>query len=97
MLVQLPLHLDTLPGSPTAQHLHHALAQHYAGSPWVTVEPATPDLKLDAVALADTNKMELRVFANEEAGHSVLVARLDNLGKGASGAAVQNLKLMLGL
>jgi N-acetyl-gamma-glutamyl-phosphate reductase len=97
MLVQLPLHLDTLPGRPSAQDLHTALAKHYAGSEWVTVEPATPDLKLDAVALADTNKMELRVFANEEAGHAVLVARLDNLGKGASGAAVQNLKLMLGL
>ena len=97
MLVQLPLHLNTLPGRPTAQQLYHALSQHYAGSTWVTVEPVTPDLKLDAVALADTNKMELRVFANEEAGHAVLVARLDNLGKGASGAAVQNLKLMLGI
>lgn len=97
MLVQLPLHLDTLPGKPSAHDLHSALAKHYAGSEWVTVEPATSDLKLDAVALADTNKMELRVFTNEEAGHAVLIARLDNLGKGASGAAVQNLKLMLGL
>ena len=101
MLVQLPLHLDTLPGKPTAQQLHDALANHYAGSTWVTVEPATGDLKLDAVALADTNKMELRVFGNDAAkdgfSHAVLVARLDNLGKGASGAAVQNLQLMLGL
>lgn len=101
MLVQLPLHLDTLPGKPTAQDLHAALQRHYAGSEWVTVEPATADQKLDAVALADTNKMELRVFANDAAqdgfAHAVLVARLDNLGKGASGAAVQNLKLMLGL
>ena len=97
MLVQLPLHLDTLPGQPTAQDLQAALLKHYAGSEWVTVEPATSDQKLDAVALADTNKMELRVFANDEAHHAVLVARLDNLGKGASGAAVQNLKLMLGL
>jgi N-acetyl-gamma-glutamyl-phosphate reductase len=97
MLVQLPLHLDTLPGRPCAQDLHAALAKHYADSEWVTVEPATPDLKLDAVALADTNTMELRVFANDEASHAVLVARLDNLGKGASGAAVQNLKLMLGI
>ena len=101
MLVQLPLHLDTLPGQPTAQDLHDALAQHYAGSTWVTVEAPTPDLKLDAVALANTNKMELRVFANDAAkdgfAHAVLVARLDNLGKGASGAAVQNLELMLGL
>ncbi len=97
MLVQLPLHLATLPGRPSAQDLHAALAKHYADSEWVTVEPATPDLKLDAVALADSNKMELRVFANDEASHAVLVARLDNLGKGASGAAVQNLKLMLGI
>lgn len=101
MLVQLPLHLDTLPGQPTAQDLQAALKKHYAGSEWVTVEPATVDQKLDAVALMDTNKMELRVFANDAIvdgfAHAVLVARLDNLGKGASGAAVQNLKLMLGL
>ena len=44
-----------------------------------------------------TNKMELRVYGNAEYGHAVAVARLDNLGKGASGAAVQNLKLMLGV
>ncbi len=101
MLVQLPLHLDLLPGQPTAADLHNVLAKHYRGSEWVTVEPATSDGKLDALALVDTNKMELRVFANQGAGdgfrHAVLIARLDNLGKGASGAAVQNLKLMLGL
>ena len=101
MLVQMPLHLDLLPGKPTARDFHDALVKHYAGSEWVSVEPATADSKLDALALADTNKMELRVFSNSDAGddfsHAVLVARLDNLGKGASGAAVQNLKLMLGL
>ena len=101
MLVQLPLHLDQLPGQPSAQDLHNALAKHYQGSEWVSVEPATTDAKLDALALADTNKMELRVFANTGANdgfhHAVVVARLDNLGKGASGAAVQNLKLMLGM
>jgi len=97
MLVQLPLHLDFLPGKPAAQDLYDALAKHYLGSTWVTVQPPTPDLKLDAVALANTNTMELRVFANEEARHAVLIARLDNLGKGASGAAVQNLRLMLNL
>lgn len=97
MLVQLPLHLDTLPGKPSAKDLHDALAKHYTGSTWVTVEVPTADLKLDAIALKDTNKMELRVFSNDEVGHAVLVARLDNLGKGASGAAVQNLQLMLGL
>lgn len=101
MLVQLPLDLDMLPGAPSAQDLHDALTRHYAGSEWVTVESTTADNKLDAVALADTNQMELRVFSNLGADdgfrHAVLVARLDNLGKGASGAAVQNLKLMLGL
>ena len=101
MLVQLPLHLDLLPSGATAQAVHDVLAKHYQGSEWVTVEPSSADGKLDAVALQDTNKMELRVFANQDpqdgAGQAVLVARLDNLGKGASGAAVQNLKLMLGL
>jgi N-acetyl-gamma-glutamyl-phosphate reductase len=97
MLVQLPLHLDLLPGKPSVQDLHAALARHYAGSEWVTVEPATDSGKLDALALQDTNKMELRVYGNAEYGHAVAVARLDNLGKGASGAAVQNLRLMLGV
>lgn len=97
MLVQLPLHLDLLPGKPTAAQLHNALAMHYAGSEWVTVEAAPESGNLDALALNGTNKMELRVFGNETYRHAVLVARLDNLGKGASGAAVQNLKLMLGL
>ena len=101
MLVQVPLHLDQLPGQPTVADLQDALAKHYAGSQWVSVPQATPDNKLDAVALADTNGMELRVYGNHDAGdsfrHAVLVARLDNLGKGASGAAVQNLQLMLGL
>ena len=97
MLVQLPLHLDFLPGAPTAGQLQDALAKHYAGSEWVTVESAPASGKLDALALNGTNKMELRVFGNETYRHAVLVARLDNLGKGASGAAVQNLKLMLRL
>jgi len=101
MLVQLPLHLDLLPGQPKAADLHDALAAHYARSntpeQWVSVLPPTADGKLDATALNDTNKLELRVFANEDYRHAVLIARLDNLGKGASGAAVQNLKLMLGL
>ena len=101
MLVQLPLHLDLLPGQPRAADLHDALAAHYAGSntpeQWVRVLAPTEDGKLGATALNDTNQLELRVFPNEEHRHAVLVARLDNLGKGASGAAVQNLRLMLGL
>lgn len=97
MLVQLPLHLDLLPGQPKAAALRDALAAHYTGSEWVSVEPATDNGKIEPEALNDTNKMELRVFANEDFRQAVLVARLDNLGKGASGAAVQNLRLMLGL
>ncbi len=101
MLVQLPLHLDSLPGKPKAADLHGALVKHYAASEaaggFVKVLPPTADGKLDATALNDTNLIELRVFANEAHRHAVLIARLDNLGKGASGAAVQNLKLMLGL
>ena len=101
MLVNLPLHLDTLPGRPKAADLHDALAAHYARSntpeQFVQVLPATEDGKLDALSLNDTNKLEIRVFANEAHRQAVVIARLDNLGKGASGAAVQNLKLMLGL
>jgi N-acetyl-gamma-glutamyl-phosphate reductase len=102
MIVQLPLHLASLPQRVSAADLHDALATHYAqtndpSNPCVKVLPPTDDLKLDATALNDTNLMELRVFANESHGHAVLMARLDNLGKGASGAAVQNLRLMLGV
>ncbi|PIT72912.1 N-acetyl-gamma-glutamyl-phosphate reductase [Limnohabitans sp. B9-3] len=99
MLVQLPLHLDLLPGQPKAADLHDALAAHYGNHPdsWVSVQPATDNGKLDATALNDTNRLEIRVFANEAHRHAVLIARLDNLGKGASGAAVQNLQLMLGV
>ena len=95
MLVELPLHLDLLPGKPRASDLQAALQRHYAGSEWVSVPEASSNGKLDALALNDSNRLELRVFANEEFRHAVLIARLDNLGKGASGAAVQNLKLML--
>jgi N-acetyl-gamma-glutamyl-phosphate reductase len=97
MLVQMPLHLDTLPGKPTIADLHAAYAKHYAGSQWVSAEPATENGKLDPLALNNTNKLEIRVFGNDDFQQAVVIARLDNLGKGASGAAVQNLKLMLGL
>ena len=101
MLVQIPLHLDLLPSQPSVADLHRALANHYQGSEWVSVVETGSDTKLDAVALDGSDAMELRVFGNQDASdsfrHAVLVARLDNLGKGASGAAVQNLKLMLGL
>lgn len=101
MLVELPLHLDTLPGRPRVADVHEVLARHYAQTntpaQWVKVLPATEDLKLAADTLADTNYLELRVFGNDDYHHAVLIARLDNLGKGASGAAVQNLQIMLGI
>lgn len=97
MLVQLPLHLDTLPGKPTPADLENVFKRHYEGSEYVSVQPATDDGKLEPQALNGTNKMELRVYANMDYHHAVLVARLDNLGKGASGAAVQNLRIMLGI
>jgi len=101
MLVNLPLHLDLLPGKPKAGDLQDALAAHYAKSntpeQFVKVLPPTEDGKLDPLGLNDTNMLEIRVFPNEDHRHAVVIARLDNLGKGASGAAVQNLKLMLGL
>jgi N-acetyl-gamma-glutamyl-phosphate reductase len=97
MLVELPLFLDDLPRQPRLSDLHDAFAKHYAGSEWVSVQPPTEGGRIEATALNDTNKMELRVYGNEETRQAVLVARLDNLGKGASGAAVQNLKLMLGI
>ncbi len=97
MLVELPLFLDDLPGKPSLADLHAALAKHYAGSEWVTVEEPTDGGRIEATPLNDTNKMELRVYGNDDLCQAVLIARLDNLGKGASGAAVQNLKLMLGL
>jgi N-acetyl-gamma-glutamyl-phosphate reductase len=97
MLVSVPLHLDTLPGKPSGADLRAVLAERYRGSAYVTVVAPAADGKLDPQALNDTNKLELSVHANEARGQAVLVARLDNLGKGASGQAVQNLSLMLGL
>jgi N-acetyl-gamma-glutamyl-phosphate reductase len=101
MLVSVPLHLDTLPGKPGGADLHAALARRYAGSKYVSVMPfegaAIKSGKLEPEALNETNLLELYVFASEKHGQAVLVARLDNLGKGASGAAVQNMRLMLGL
>jgi N-acetyl-gamma-glutamyl-phosphate reductase len=101
MLVSVPLHLDTLPGKVRPADLEAALAERFAGSEFVSVVPSTDTSvaggKLEPEALNDTNRLELRVYGNEARQQAVLVARLDNLGKGASGAAVQNLRLMLGL
>lgn len=97
MLVELPLYLDLLHGQPTRARLQRIYAEHYAGGDWVSIKPAEESGRLDAVALKDTNHLEIRVFGNDEAGQAIIVARLDNLGKGASGAAVQNMKLMFGM
>ncbi len=96
MLVSIPLHLDALPGKPKAKDLEAVLATRYHGMKYVRVLHDGAE-RLEPEALNETNTMELRVFGNEKYRHAVLVARLDNLGKGASGAAVQNLSLMLGL
>jgi N-acetyl-gamma-glutamyl-phosphate reductase len=97
MLVSVPLHLDLLPGRPKAADLHDVLAARYRGEALVVVVPPSKDFTLEPQALNDTDRLELRVFGNEAHRQAILVARLDNLGKGASGAAVQNIALMLGL
>jgi len=100
MVVSVPLHLDTLPGKPDGADLHAALAKRYAGSSYVSVMPldneAAKSGRIEPEALNETNRLELYVFASHKYNQAVLVARLDNLGKGASGAAVQNMRLMLG-
>lgn len=95
MLVSIPLFLGDLPQKPKGAALEAALRAHYAGSRNVRVMPAEASGKIEPQSLNGTNDLELRVFANEARGHAVLVAKLDNLGKGASGAAIQNLELML--
>ena len=101
MLVSVPLQLDTLPGKPGGADLHDALSKRYAGSRYVSVMPlenaAAQSGRLEPEALNETNMLELYVFASDRYHQAVLVARLDNLGKGASGAAIQNMRLMLGL
>jgi N-acetyl-gamma-glutamyl-phosphate reductase len=101
MLVSVPLHLDMLPGRPKAEDLEAALMSHYQGGGLVSVVPTVAGgrkvERIEPEALNDTDQLELFVFQHDSYGHAVLVARLDNLGKGASGAAVQNIQLMLGL
>jgi N-acetyl-gamma-glutamyl-phosphate reductase len=94
MIVQVPLHLP--PGGPQAAL--DALSAHYAGQHFVqVVERASLGDRIDPQRLNGTNKMELTVDGDPETGATVLIAVLDNLGKGASGAAVQSLNILLGL
>jgi N-acetyl-gamma-glutamyl-phosphate reductase len=100
MLVHVPLHLDLLNGAQTAATIHAALASHYSGQNIVQVaalDVTSVMTRLDPEALNGTNTLRLHVFGDASTGHANLVAQLDNLGKGASGAAVQNLDLMLGV
>ena len=102
MVTTVPLQLGTLPSVPTGAELHAAIADHYAGIKDSAVEvapyePVERTPALDPESLNDTNRMRLYVFANDKRAPAALVAVYDNLGKGASGAAVQNLDLMLGL
>jgi len=98
MIVQVPLHLGRLPGRPTLAALHAALSAHYHGAANVSVAALEPGrARLDPEALNGTDRMELHVCGSEAKGKAVLAAVLDNLGKGAAGAAVQSMELMLGL
>jgi N-acetyl-gamma-glutamyl-phosphate reductase len=97
MLDSIPLHLDMLPGRVTGADILACLSAHHAGSEFVTVMAGDAKDRLEPQALNNTNRIELRVYANEGLRQALLVARYDNLGKGASGAAVQNLGLMLGV
>jgi N-acetyl-gamma-glutamyl-phosphate reductase len=96
MLVEVPLHLQFLPGTPSADVIRALLTEAYAGSPVVTVHQNNPDV-LTIEQSAGTDRLELFVYGNEKLGQARLIATLDNLGKGAGGAAVQNLNIALGL
>ena len=96
MLVSIPLFLDDLPGKPKAADLEAVLRTHYAESRFVRVPAPDASGTLGPETLNETNDLELRVHANETRRQAVLVAKLDNLGKGASGAALQNIDLMIG-
>ena len=100
MIVEVPLQLRALPAAPRIAEIHAALERAYADESFVSVaslEETRAMDTLDPQGLNGTNRMTLHVFGSDEAGQARLVAVLDNLGKGASGAAVQNLNLMLGL
>jgi N-acetyl-gamma-glutamyl-phosphate reductase len=100
MLVSVPLHLDLLPGKPSAADLEGALRAHYGEGGAVRIVALDPPNRIDrleAEALNGTNLLEIRVAGSPKNPFALLIAKLDNLGKGASGAAVQSMELMLGL
>ncbi len=100
MIVQVPLPLWAMPGRVTPAGIHEALASHYEGQNCVTVaglEAGREVARLEPESLNGTNELRLYVFADDDGTQAVVMGLLDNLGKGASGQAVQNLNLMLGL
>jgi len=100
MLVEVPLHLSALPNPTSIEVIHGALVEAYAGQRFVEVadlETTEAMTGVEPEGLNGTNRMRLHVFGDRNGGQARLVALLDNLGKGASGAAVQNLNIMLGL
>ena len=100
MLVEVPLHLSALPNPTSVEVIHGALVEAYAGQRFVEVadlETTEAMTGVEPEGLNGTNRMRLHVFGDRNGGQARLVALLDNLGKGASGAAVQNLNIMLGL
>jgi N-acetyl-gamma-glutamyl-phosphate reductase len=100
MIVEVPLHLSALPGTPSPAQIQGALADAYAGSRIVRVASLAEAAAMPAITIeraADSDRLELFVFASADASQARLVAALDNLGKGAAGAAVQTLNIMAGL
>jgi N-acetyl-gamma-glutamyl-phosphate reductase len=96
MLVSVPLHLDALPGKPDAGDIRAVFGKHYRGRKHFHVAVSDEAARIEPESLNGTNDIEIHVFASEARRQALLVAKFDNLGKGASGAAVQNLMLMLG-
>ena len=98
MLVEVPLHLWSLPGHPSVKDVHAILAEAYVNEALVDVASLEDGhTTLDAEVLKGTDRLRLYVFGNEQRGQARLIAALDNLGKGAAGAAVQNLNIMTGM
>jgi N-acetyl-gamma-glutamyl-phosphate reductase len=96
MLVCIPLFLDRLPGEPTGHEISEAYWERYDGSKNVHARAGVYTGTLTPETMNGTDRLEVLVCANTQHDHAIVIARLDNLGKGASGAAMQNIALMLG-
>lgn len=95
------IHTKLLSKQMTAKNIHELMSEHYQNEKFVKVMPYADETLLfdgaiDITACNDTNNAEIFVFGNDSKGSAVIMTRLDNLGKGASGAAIQNMNLMLG-